>query len=117
MIRALALVFVSVVLFAAKAQSQLSLSDDEVRILVLNTPDVIQVEARGGCPTVELIPGGRQQVAAQVRNSCPTSGTGLIDNLTIDRSTGVIWRGMDTPTYIDSERLRLLRRVLMRKEQ
>ena len=88
------------------------LSDDAVWMIVVNTPDAIDLEARGGCPTVEVTHLGTTLADAQLRNSCPKSGSGLINNYTIDRRSGIIWTGIDVRKFIDSERLRRLRALL-----
>lgn len=91
------------------------LGREEAWMLVMNTPDGIQLEARGGCPSVELIPEGEVLISAQLRNACPTSGNGMVNNYTIDLRTGQIWTGVDDRRYIDSERLRRLRQLLTKK--
>jgi hypothetical protein len=88
------------------------LSEDAVWMIVMNTPDALQLEARQGCPAVELMPEGKYLMTAQFRNGCPVSGSGLINNYTVDRRTGQIWTGIDDKKYIDSERLRRLRALL-----
>jgi hypothetical protein len=88
------------------------LSGEAVWMIVMNTPDALQLEGRRGCPNVELVPEGKFLIYAQLRNGCPTSGSGLIDNYTIDLRTGQIWTGIDDKKYIDSERLRRLRSLL-----
>ena len=88
------------------------LGDDAVWMIVMNTPDALHLEGRDGCPDAELIPLGKFLKSVQLRNSCPTSGSGLIDNYTVDLRTGQIWTGIDNKKYIDSERLRRLRALL-----
>jgi hypothetical protein len=88
--------------------------EDAVWILVMNTPAALQLECRRGCPSVELVPEGRYLMAVQLRNSCPSSGSGMIDNYTVDLRTGEIWTGIDDRKSVDSERLRRLRAVLVR---
>jgi hypothetical protein len=97
------------------AESPELLSEDEVWILVSNTPLVIAVEYRKGCPSIELIPEGDRLMLAHIRNRCPASGSGMLDNYTVDRRTGLIWSGTDSKTYVDSNRLRRLRRILLRR--
>lgn len=87
------------------------LSSDEVWLIVMSTPAAIQLEARGGCAGVDIARGEKQLMYVQLRNMCPKSGTGLVDNFTIDTTTAQIWTGTDDRAYIDSERLRRLRRV------
>jgi hypothetical protein len=91
------------------AFSQRPLLDrDAVWMIVMNTPAAIRVEGGGGCPDVELVPEGKYAMSAQLRNSCPTSGSGLVDNYTVDLRNGQIWTGIDDKRYIHSERLRRL---------
>jgi hypothetical protein len=78
----------------------------------MNTPAAIEPEARQGCPAVELVPEGKDLIAAQLRNTCPRSGSGLVDNYTIDLRTGQIWTGIDDKFYIQTERLKRLRATL-----
>ena len=91
------------------------LTKEAVWLIVVSTPDAVRLEARGGCPQIELIPEGSVLMSAQLRNRCPSSGNGMIDNYTVDLKTGEIWTGIDDRHYIDSERLRRLRAVLLRK--
>ncbi len=88
------------------------LGEDAVWMIVMSTPAGIELEARRGCPDVELIPEGRYLMYVQLRNVCLASGSGLIDNYTVDLRTGRIWTGIDNKKYIDSERLRRLRALL-----
>lgn len=104
------LLFFGQSLRAAEPETHLSL--DAVWMLVMNTPAALELEARHGCPDVELIPEGKRLMFVQLRNVCPTSGSGLVDNYTVDLRTGQIWTGIDKKKYIDSERLRRLRRLL-----
>ena len=54
--------------------------------------------------------------AVQLRNMCSRSGSGLLDNYTVDRRTGLVWTGIDDRSYVDSERLRLTRDVLFGRD-
>jgi hypothetical protein len=72
------------------------LSEDAVWMIVMNTPDALQLEARHGCPALELMPEGKYLMIVQFRNGCPVSESGLIDNYTVDRRTGQIWTGSTT---------------------
>ena len=92
------------------------LSEEAVWMIVMNTPDAVQLEGRHGCPNVELIREAKFLISVQLRNGCPNSGSGLIDNYTVDLRTGQIWTGIDDKKYIDSDRLRRLR-VLLGKKQ
>src|SRR5690348_5605486 len=88
-----------------RASQEHLLNDDEVWMIVMNTPDAIHLEGRGGCPSVEVIHSSATLTDAQLRNSCTASGSGLVNNYTVDRRSGIIWTGMDVRKYIDSERL------------
>lgn len=97
------------------ADAQALLGEDAVWMIVMNTPDALELEGRHGCPLAELIPEGKFLMSVQLRNSCPISGSGMINNYTVDLSTGQIWTGIDKKKYIDSERLRRLRALLIEK--
>lgn len=90
------------------------LDKDAVWMIVMNTPDGLDLEARHGCASVESIPEGQFLMSVQLRNGCPMSGGGMINNYTVDLRTGQIWTGVDVRKYIDSERLRRLRQLLGR---
>jgi hypothetical protein len=94
------------------AQERPLLGEDVVWMIVMSTPAGIELEARRGCPDVELMPEGRFLMYVQLRNACPSSGSGLIDNYTVDLRTGQVWTGIDDKKYIESERLRRLRALL-----
>jgi hypothetical protein len=89
------------------------LTKDAVTVLVMNTTAFLALESRNGCPSLDVVPEGENLISVQLRNTCPTSGSGLIDNYTVDLRTGEIWTGVDDRKIVDSERLRLLRRVLL----
>lgn len=90
------------------------LSEKAVWMIAMSTPEAVELEARHGCPSVEIIPEGKLLTSVQLRNSCPVSGNGMVNNYTIDLRTGQIWTGVDVRKYIDSERLRRLRDLLGR---
>jgi hypothetical protein len=96
------------------ADGEALLSDKAVWMIVMSTPEGLELEARRGCPSVEVVPEGKVLVSVQLRNSCPVSGNGMVDNFTVDLRTGRIWTGVDVRKYIDSERLRRLRDLLGR---
>ena len=74
------------------------LSDSDIRILIKNVPVAITVRQAGGCPTVETSMLGGGLAAAQLRNMCPRSGTGLIGNYVVDLKSGTIWSPIATVT-------------------
>ncbi|MCX6633448.1 MAG: hypothetical protein NTW28_38120, partial [Candidatus Solibacter sp.] len=105
---------------ATHAREAMSLLDrDDVWLLVMNVPEVMEAESRGGCLHVELTPEGKVLMSAMVRNDCPAKlpASGTIGLYTIDLRDGRIWRGVDPVTFIDSERLQRLRKVLISREQ
>ena len=97
---------------AASAEQHELIGREAVWMIVMNTPDVIRLEGRDGCPAVEIIPEGRFLMSVQLRNSCSKQGNGMIDNYTVDLRTAQIWTGVDDRRYIDSDRLRRLRVLL-----
>ena len=115
MIRLLITVFLLVGQYSLAQNPEHLLSENAVWMIVMNTPDALQLEGRHGCPNIELTPAGSVFMYVQLRNGCPTSGSGLIDNYTVDLRTGQIWTGVDDKKYIDSERLRRLRALLGKK--
>lgn len=115
MIRLLVAIFLLLCQNSFAEKSNPPLSEDAVWMIVMNIPDALQLEGRHGCPDIELRPVGSFLMFVQLRNGCPTSGSGMIDNYTMDRRTGQIWTGVDNKKYIDSERLRRLRALLGKK--
>lgn len=101
-------------LSAAPNDESRLLTRDELTVLMLNTPAVLALECRRGCPQVDIVSEGTYLMSIQLRNACPSNGSGLIDNYTVDLRTGEIWTGVDERKFIESERLRLVRRVLFR---
>jgi len=89
------------------------LDQEDVWLLVMNIPEVMQVEARKGCPHLEFLTEGKDQMYVQVRNQCPVSGNGMMGNYTVDLRNGRIWFDVDETKTIDSERLRRLRKALL----
>lgn len=91
------------------------LDKDDAWLLVMNIPEIIEVEARKGCPHIELTLEGKHLISAMARNDCPAKvpASGTLGLYTIDRRDGRIWRGVDPVTFIDSERLQRLRKVLL----
>ena len=93
------------------------LDKEDAWLLIMNTPDVIELEAREGCPQLFFTAVGTDRMWIQVRNACPESGNGMIGNYTVDLRDGEIWYGVDPIKFIDSERLRRLRKVLLSRQQ
>ncbi|SRR5258706_865914 len=93
------------------------LDTEDVWLLVMNIPEVMEVECRKGCPDIEFTPVGRDRIWAMVRNTCPQSGNGTMGRYTIDLRDGRIWSGVDPITFIDSRRLQRLRKALLSRHQ
>lgn len=104
-------------LASAGAQQSAPLLDrDDVWLLVMNVPEVLDLESRKGCPSLELTPVGEDRMWVHVRNKCPRSGNGSMGLFTVDLRDGRIWYGVDPFQFVDSERLRRLRKVLLSRE-
>jgi hypothetical protein len=110
-------VFALLMATAAETPSELRLSSDAIWLLVMSTPAAIRVEAGGGCPNVDIGRSDGRLIYAQLRNMCPKSGTGLVENFTIEPGSMMIWIGTDRREYVRSERLTRLRRVLGRQTE
>jgi hypothetical protein len=96
------------------AQGSTSLLDqNDAWLLVMNTPDLIEVECHKGCPDLEFHAVGKRRVWATATNKCPSSGNGTLGVYTVDLSDGRVWSGIDPVKLIDSDRLRRLRQVLL----
>jgi hypothetical protein len=93
------------------------LDQEDVWLLLMNIPEVIELEARKGCPHLEFTAVGKDRMWVQVRNDCPKGGNGMIGNYTVDLRDGRIWYDVDPIKFIDSERLQRLRKVLISREQ
>ena len=89
------------------------LNSKAASLMILNVPAAVRLEGTGGCPSTDVVAEGRYLFAVQLRNMCPLSGSGLLDNYTVDRRTGLVWTGVDIKSYVDSDRLRLVREVLV----
>ena len=83
-------------------------------VLVENTPDALAAKGRGGCPKSDPADWGPHLALVQLRNMCPTSGTGFIANDLVDLRTGTIWPDLDQETEITSAHLREVRKRLLR---
>lgn len=95
------------------------LDRDDVWLLVMNTPEIIQAEARKACPEVEFTPLGEDRMQAFVTNQCPQKlpASGTMGLYTVDLRDGRIWFDLDETKIIDSERLQRLRKVLLSRQQ
>jgi hypothetical protein len=51
----------------------------------------------------------------QLRNGCPRSGNGLLDNFYVDRRTAQVWIDITDKAYIKSERLARLRQYILNR--
>ena len=100
-------------------ETTILLDRDDVWLLVMNVPEVMEAESRGGCPHVELNPEGNDRMSAMVRNGCPAQlpASGTIGFYTVDLRDGRVWRGVDPVKFIDSERLQRLRKVLLSRQE
>src|SRR5689334_13535219 len=93
------------------------LDQEDVWLLVMNIPEVMEVESRKGCPGLEFHPEGKGRMYVLVRNQCPVSGNGTMGNYTVDLRDGRIWFDVDETKVIDSERLQRLRKILVSRQQ
>ena len=105
---------------SACAQNSKPLLDQEdAWLLVMNIPNVMEVEVRKGCPSIEFTPVGNDRIWALVRNECPQKlpASGTLGMYTVDLRDGRIWSGVDPGNVIDSDRLRRLRKVLLARHK
>jgi hypothetical protein len=93
------------------------LDREDVWLLVMNLPEVIDLEARNGCPDIEQQAFGRERVLVLVRNRCPKQGNGSMGNYTVDLRDGRVWHGADPVRFVESERLSRLRKVLLLRHE
>jgi len=95
------------------------LDKDDVWLLVMNSPALLEAESRNACPEIEFTPVGRDRMQALVRNQCPKKlpASGTMGMYTVDLLDGRIWFDMDETKPIDSERLQRLRTVLLSRQQ
>ena len=68
-----------------------------------------------GCPKIETLWVEPTTIFFQVRNMCPTSGTGLIGNYLVDRATTEVWSGIDRDVLITSDALAKYQAILRRR--
>jgi hypothetical protein len=100
-------------LLLQSAERERRLTMESIRILVLNTPEGIALEQRGGCPFIDIVEWSSELLSVQLRNSCPKGSSGLAGTFYVDRFKGLIWAEPDSTGAIDSDRLRLLRALLL----
>lgn len=95
------------------------LDQNDVWLLVMNTPDMIAAEARKACPEIEFTPLAQDRMQAFVTNQCPQKlpASGTMGLFTVDLRDGRIWFDLDETKIIDSERLQRLRKALLSREQ
>jgi hypothetical protein len=102
---------------ACGQKSTAVLDQEDVWLLVMNIPAVMEVEARKGCPNLEFHPEGKNRMYVLVRNQCPVSGNGTMGNYTVDLRDGRVWFDMEETKIIDSELLQRLRKVLLSRQR
>ena len=98
-------------------QVTVHLDQDDVWLLVMSIPDVLQVEARKGCPDLEQRLVAPDRMYVMVRNTCPVSGNGKMGNYTVDLRTGRIWFDVERDKIIDSDHLERLRKLLLSRQE
>ena len=91
------------------------LDTKDAATLIENTPDFSRAEQARHCPKSELLWTNKGSAVFQIRNTCPTSGSGLIGNYTVDLRTAQVWIGVDRTKLIESKRLRSLQEHLRKK--
>jgi hypothetical protein len=97
-----------------RREVQCALTDDRCIELILSTPDALLVKKNGGCPSAEIFLKESDRVAIQLRNSCPLSGTGMVANFGVSRSSGAVYLYPDGPS-VDGDELRSTRERLCQK--
>lgn len=116
--RFLCLILTAALIPMALAQRDRPLLDeDDVWLLVMNTPAMMDVECRKGCPEIEFQRVGENRMWALVTNRCPLSGNGTLGTFTVDLRDGRIWPGIDPVKVIDSDRLQRLRKILLSRQR
>jgi len=95
------------------ARTQLDAKD--AARLIENTPDFSRAEQARHCPRSELLWVDKGSAVFQIRNTCPTSGSGLIGNYMVDLWTAQVWIGVDRTKLVESKRLRRLQQHLRKK--
>ena len=111
-----ALVYAACVCTTAGLGAITRLSQQQAKVLVLAVPDAVAVRATGGCPKSDVSNLGPDFVMVQLRNSCPSSGSGLIGNYVVSLKSGSIWSDIDRQHTVRSSALSKLRRKLRFKQ-
>jgi len=93
------------------------LDRDDVWLLVMNTPLVLEVEAREGCPGIEFDAETPDRMYVLVRNTCPKAGNGTMGSYVVDLRDGRVWFDMESDMAIDSDRLRRLTKILLSRQE
>jgi len=88
------------------------LRKQDVETLVSNTPAALKAKKHGACLSTDYVALDDTHVSVQLRNSCPRTGSGFIENYVVDRNSGTISTDIDRGQTVDSARLRTLRRKL-----
>ena len=91
------------------------LDTKDAATLIQNTPDFSRAKQVGHCPKSELLWADNGSAVFQIRNTCPTSGSGLIGNYTVDLRTAQVWIGVDRTKLVESKGLRRLQEQLRKK--
>ena len=91
------------------------LDTKDAATLIQNTPDFSRAEQAGHCPKSELLWTDEGSAVFQIRNTCPTSGSGLIGNYTVDLRTAQVWTGVDRTKLVESKKLKRLQELLRKK--
>lgn len=92
-----------------------SLTVEDARRLVENTPEFLKASAARRCPKTEFLWSDESSAAFQARSHCHTSASGLIGNYIVDLETAEVWRGTDRDERVESDRLRQLQEKLRQK--
>lgn len=93
-----------------------SLTVADAKLLLTNTPDYISAKSKGRCPEVELGWHDENEAVFQLRSMCPTSGSGLLGNYTVDLRSGQVWVGIDRDQLVRSSVLRQALSKIRRKK-
>ena len=72
------------------------LDQDDVWLLVMNAPLVLEVEARKGCPGLEFVDETPDRMYVLVRNTCPKAGNGTMGSYVVDLRDGRVWFDMES---------------------
>ncbi len=95
--------------------SESLLSRTESESLIRRTPAFLGTINAKGCPSIEVLWIEATAIFFQVRNMCPRSGSGLIGNYLVDRTTAEVWEGIDRDVLINSDALTKYQAILRRR--